>query len=149
WPTAQPLRSVAKKTAVRSEFTGAVACCHVLPASFDTRMWPRWPTATRRLPARATPCSSDLLASGDACAATSSGSLNPAAAAALVASASARQAAIIDRSDFIAFFREFEKLPGAMHCTGEKLRGGGGAPRPGGWLAFGGRGPPARAGARL
>ena len=79
WPTAQPFLSLTKYTAVRSELTGTGDCVQVAPPSFETTMCPRWPTATRRSPARAAPCIRVLLASGDIDVGVASTSTKPAA----------------------------------------------------------------------
>src|SRR5882762_5437532 len=81
-PTAQPFCALAKCTAVRSTLTGTAAWRQLVPSSSDSSTWPRWPTATSRVPARAIANSGLLAASRLGCAATCSGSAGGAASAA-------------------------------------------------------------------
>src|SRR5438105_343077 len=84
-PAAQPRRADAKRTLTRSELTGAGVCRHVAPASSDSSTRPRTPTATSRVPARATAPSWVAVASDVMGAGVSSGSRNGVAGAAITA----------------------------------------------------------------
>ena len=75
-----PCRSSTKYTAVRSELTGTGDCFQVAPPSVETTMWPRWPTATSRLPAAPPPAAGSGSRAASICAGVSSTSTKPAAA---------------------------------------------------------------------